>query len=229
MSKDSITLSPKHGVNPSLLHCICCGKEYGVAMLGKLKGDAEAPRDIHSGLCPDCEAIVKQGGAFIIEVKDGETEDNPYRTGRLVGVSKDYKEKVHLSSPLNYMPHSIFEKIFGSVKFDNDEDSNNNNKKKTMYLKDGREIYESDDYPGYFIDANTGAFCDEDGNYVGGNIDNGDKPGISFSAEYVWITKTGKQYYPKKTKSATTRISLQEARREGYRPSKGYLSYKEKH
>lgn len=46
-----------------------------------------------------------------------------------------------------------------------------------MYLKDGREIYESDKYPGYYIDADTGAFCDERGNYIGGNIDNGDTPG----------------------------------------------------
>lgn len=46
-----------------------------------------------------------------------------------------------------------------------------------MYLKDGREIYESDRYPGYYIDANTGDFYDERGNYIGGNIDNGDTPG----------------------------------------------------
>ena len=46
-----------------------------------------------------------------------------------------------------------------------------------MYLENGREIYESDQYPGYFIDANTGNFCDERGNYIGGNIDNGDRPG----------------------------------------------------
>lgn len=46
-----------------------------------------------------------------------------------------------------------------------------------MYLEDGREIYESDKYPGYYIDADTGAFCDEMGNYIGGNIDNGDTPG----------------------------------------------------
>lgn len=47
-----------------------------------------------------------------------------------------------------------------------------------MYLDNGREIYECDQYPGYYIDANTGAFCDEDGHYIGeGNIDEGDKPG----------------------------------------------------
>lgn len=53
MAKDSIKLSPKHGVNPSILHCICCGKDYGIAMLGKLKGDKEAPKDLYQGLCKD--------------------------------------------------------------------------------------------------------------------------------------------------------------------------------
>lgn len=46
-----------------------------------------------------------------------------------------------------------------------------------MYLTNGREIYESDRYLGYYIDANTGAFCNENGNYIGGNIDNEDTPG----------------------------------------------------
>lgn len=117
MTKNSITLSPKHGVNPSVLHCICCGKDYGVAMLGKLKGDKEAPRDLYQGLCNDCEGVVKQGGAMIIEVGDGETGNNPYRTGRLVGVSKDFKERNHLENSIMYMKRSLFSKVFGGVNF----------------------------------------------------------------------------------------------------------------
>ena len=42
MSK-SITLSHKHGVNPSVTHCECCGKEIGLALVGRLKGDEKAP------------------------------------------------------------------------------------------------------------------------------------------------------------------------------------------
>ena len=95
-----------------------------------------------------------------------------------------------------------------------------------MYLQDGREIYESEKYPGYYIDANTGNFCDERGNYIGGNIDNGDKPGRRFHNEIVWITKSGKLYYPKPTKSAATPISISEARSKGYMPSKGYCKNK---
>ena len=101
-----------------------------------------------------------------------------------------------------------------------------------MYLDNGREIYESDDYPGYYIDANTGAFCDENGNYVGGNIDNGDKPGRSFNITFnntiVYVTKTGKQYYPKRTKTATIAMKLSEAVRKHYKPSAGYLTFEAK-
>ena len=87
-----------------------------------------------------------------------------------------------------------------------------------MYLKDGREIYESDKYPGYFIDANTGAFCDEDGNYIGGNSDNGDKPGDKndsppSSHELVFVSKTGRLFYPRKTKAATIGMDSHAARR----------------
>ncbi len=50
-----------------------------------------------------------------------------------------------------------------------------------MYLKDGREILESEKHPGYWIEANTGNYCDEYGHLVGGNEDNGDVPGRTFA------------------------------------------------
>lgn len=117
MEIKDILLSPKHGANPSVLHCICCGKDYGVALLGKLKGDKEAPKDIYQGLCRDCEGVIKQGGAMIIEVKDDESGNNPYRTGRIVGVSKDFKERNHIEQSIIYMEQSSFSKIFGKVQF----------------------------------------------------------------------------------------------------------------
>ena len=119
MDKDSIILSPKHGVNPSVLHCICCGKDYGVALLGKLKGDEEAPKDIYQGLCDSCKGVIDQGGAIIIETKDGESGNNPYRTGRIVGVSKNFKERNHIENPIVYMEQSSFSKVFGNVSFNN--------------------------------------------------------------------------------------------------------------
>ena len=110
----SITLSKKHGVNPSITHCECCGKEIGIALLGKLKGDAEAPRDMYMGLCDDCKNVIDQKGLMIIEVRDGETGNNPYRTGRLVGITKDAKERMFkdIENSICYMEHSMFSQMF---------------------------------------------------------------------------------------------------------------------
>jgi len=112
MSKKSITLSPKHGVNPSITHCEVCGKEIGIALLGKLKNDAEAPRDIYMGLCDECQKVIDQDGLMIIEVRDGETGNNPYRTGRIIGVSKDFKERYNIKNCIMYMEQSAFSKLF---------------------------------------------------------------------------------------------------------------------
>lgn len=99
-----------------------------------------------------------------------------------------------------------------------------------MYLKDGREIIESDKYPGYYIDQSNGAWCDEHGNYVGGIADDGDKPGSGKSAildvpDYVYVSKTGNLYYPKPTAVATKRMRLEIAERAGYKPSRGYQAF----
>ncbi len=119
MKKDKgIPLSPKYGANPSILHCICCGEGYGVALLGKLKGDKEAPKDVYEGLCNSCQGVVDQGGAMLIEIKDGEEgKEAPYRTGRVVGITKECKERNKMQAPIMYMPHSIFEQFFGEVEF----------------------------------------------------------------------------------------------------------------
>lgn len=115
MSKDSILLSPKHGVNPSITHCEICGKEIGIALLGKLKDDAEAPRDVALGLCDDCQKVMDAEGVIVIEVRDGETGNNPYRTGRLVGMSKDWKERVKIEYPVCYMEQSMFSELFDNI------------------------------------------------------------------------------------------------------------------
>jgi hypothetical protein len=115
-SKDSILLSPKHGVNPSITHCECCGKEIGIAMFGLLKGDKEAPKDVFMGLCDDCQKVIDQKGLMIIEVRDGETGNNPYRTGRLVGITEEAKNRMFkdINSPICYMEQSMFSKMFNN-------------------------------------------------------------------------------------------------------------------
>lgn len=118
MSREKgITLSPKHGVNPSVTHCECCGKEIGLALFGRLKGDVEAPRDVAMSLCDDCQKVIDQQGLMIIEVRDGESGNNPYRTGRLVGITKDAKERMFkdIHSPVCYMEHSMSISLKGVV------------------------------------------------------------------------------------------------------------------
>ena len=113
-SKENIVLSPKHGVNPSVTHCECCGKEIGITLFGKMKDDAEAPRDVAMGLCDDCKKVIDANGLMIIEVRDGESGNNPYRTGRIVGISKDAKERIFkdIKSPICYMEQSMFSQMF---------------------------------------------------------------------------------------------------------------------
>ena len=115
--KDSIELSPKHGINPSLLKCFICGKDIGIALLGKLKNDAEAPKEMINGeLCEECQKILDAGNKFILEVKDGSSHDNPCRTGRLIAVSGDYADRVKdlfELDKINYMEQTGFEQLYG--------------------------------------------------------------------------------------------------------------------
>ena len=125
MARKSITLSPKHGVNPSVTHCECCGKSIGIAMLGQLKGDAEAPRDIAMGFCEDCQKVIDADGLMIIEVRNGESGPNPYRTGRIVGISKEAKNRIFkdLNQTVAYMEEEMFQKLFSNVEFNKQEEN----------------------------------------------------------------------------------------------------------
>lgn len=111
------SISEKHGLNPSLVRCFVCGElTNSIALMGRLKDDAEAPRERMTGeLCDKCkELIEKQKGAFILEVTDDTKEDekNPYRTGRLVGISKEAKERWNIASPIVYMHKQLFSRMF---------------------------------------------------------------------------------------------------------------------
>ena len=63
-----IRISEKHGVNPTIPICFWCGKEKNeIVLLGKLKGDAEAPRScvINYEPCDKCKEAWKEGILFI--------------------------------------------------------------------------------------------------------------------------------------------------------------------
>ena len=103
-----IKLSAKHGVNPTMGQCMWCGEPTNeIAMLGRLKGDAKAPK--YSILsyepCDKCKEIWSQGVALIEctpnEFEDGRppfTKDSHgeavYPTGRLVVVKPEAAERM---------------------------------------------------------------------------------------------------------------------------------------
>ena len=93
-----IRISEKHGVNPSLIKCFFCGEDKGIALLGKLKGDAQAPM---SGVfdyepCDKCKAIMDQG-VTIFEADTKPFRDNQppfdgnnnYISGRYVVIKRE--------------------------------------------------------------------------------------------------------------------------------------------
>lgn len=115
-------VSKKYGLNPSVTHCECCGKEIGIALFGtswkdKEGNTAEAPYKVAMGLCDDCKSVVDQKGTLVIEVRDGESGNNPYRTGRIVGISHDTAMRLLNDeySPMAYMEHSMFDKMFSEA------------------------------------------------------------------------------------------------------------------
>lgn len=74
-SNDSITLSPQHGVNPSIPICFWCGKEKNeIALMGLLKGDIQAPKNALLDFvpCDTCKANMDQG------IRLMETIDHPH-------------------------------------------------------------------------------------------------------------------------------------------------------
>lgn len=130
--KDSITLSEEYGVNPSVLQCPICGGEFGIAMFGagfkdkKTGKTIEAPRVIAlpDHICDRCRDVIEnKKGVFFIEVRDGETGNNPYRTGRLTAIKREAAERLFKNfSAVNYMEKSNFSRIFAEAINEKQED-----------------------------------------------------------------------------------------------------------
>jgi len=90
-----IHMSPKHGVNPMLVVCFFCQKDRGdLALLGRLRGDVEAPRRgvLDYEPCDECKSYMERG-IILISVRDGEKGANPYRTGGWVVVTEDFVKR----------------------------------------------------------------------------------------------------------------------------------------
>ena len=114
----SIKLSKEHGVNPSICCCEICGAEYGLVLFGKLAKDAKAPIRVTRGICKDCDTLIKSGGVIVIEVEDSTDKKEPIRTGRTIGLTKAFRDRNNIDSPIAYCVKSIFDKLFEQVKAD---------------------------------------------------------------------------------------------------------------
>lgn len=102
MESNSIRLSPKHGLNPSLMVCYYCGEEYGIALPGLLKHDTQAPRSCVWDMtpCPSCYGYMREGVILICVSKDSDPNDrNPWREGPWCVVS-DAAIKRMVNEPL---------------------------------------------------------------------------------------------------------------------------------
>lgn len=97
-------VSPKHGLNPSLVNCYYCGEHKELALFGRLPGDQEAPREAVHDLepCDTCVDLMSRGVLFI-SVRDGEIDrtnqardkiPNPYRTGGWVVVREEAVSRI---------------------------------------------------------------------------------------------------------------------------------------
>ena len=98
-----IPLSPKHGLNPTIPICFWCGKKKNeIALLGKMKEDAEAPR--HCVLdyepCDECKKNFALG-VVAIEVRTSPytpgqppIQQGAYPTGRLVVLTTEAADRM---------------------------------------------------------------------------------------------------------------------------------------
>lgn len=118
MGRDSISIHPRYGLNPSMGACFICGDDTGeILLLGNNKG-AEAPRKMVSGsLCPTCQKAVDMGAVMLVEVKDGEADKkNPFRTGKIVGVRRAAIDPAAIGdSPMAFIEEKDLRQIMGDM------------------------------------------------------------------------------------------------------------------
>lgn len=105
---DSIKISPKHGVNPTIPICFWCGKEKNeIALMGKIdRQDSEAPHHIITDYepCDNCKEMFSKGIQVIGVVKEplvpemfpivgDEKNGKLYPTGSMFVGTKDWAER----------------------------------------------------------------------------------------------------------------------------------------
>lgn len=124
----SIKLSPKYGLNPAMTVCFWCGKETGVALLGKVTkgergGDYEAPRYVFSGYEP-CEKCVEnmEKGVVLMEADtipvfagQPEMQKGVFPTGNWLVLEKDAAKRIlDCDSDKVFLDKKMFDWLYSS-------------------------------------------------------------------------------------------------------------------
>lgn len=112
-----IKISPKHGLNPSLLICPICGKDQGIAPLGKISPyDPKAPRQmLDREPCEACQKDIenykKQG--FVVFIIDDQYEVELDKAQR--SHNKNYPSPWQFFVGLNVLKIEATERIFQNM------------------------------------------------------------------------------------------------------------------
>ena len=116
MSK-GIKISQKHGLNPTIPVCFWCGKPKNeIALMGHMKGDIEAPKNMVLDYvpCEECQSHMAMGVAILEASDHPNTEGQPpmqkgvYPTSRFVVVTTECADRVFNA----YAPWSEGKKVF---------------------------------------------------------------------------------------------------------------------
>lgn len=119
----SFRISKEHGINPSIDTCFICGKETNIVLFGtSYKNEdgetSKAPTKTCTGdICDNCKKIIDEGGIFFIAVKDGESGNNPWRTGQIGALKEEAVQKMFPGFPykkINYIEETAYKQIFES-------------------------------------------------------------------------------------------------------------------
>ena len=118
-----IILDPEKGVDPMLSYCFICNKEKNELILAGVKGkrirhSAGVSQDargvcFNKEPCDECKSIMEQGVIFI-SVKDGESGENPYRTGGWCALTLEAAERMGIDiekQRVFFMEDSMYDKI----------------------------------------------------------------------------------------------------------------------
>ena len=117
----SVRISKEHGINPSMDTCFICGKETSIILFGTSYKDengktSKAPMKTCTGqLCDDCQKVIDDGGIFFIAVKDGESGNNPWRTGQIAALKEEAVQRMFPDFPyqkINCIEESAYKQIF---------------------------------------------------------------------------------------------------------------------